>query len=87
MCGVVGGRQRGGVERDGKKGGEVGGGEMCGGNEGGGMARPLRVEENLGLGIIQSRQGQVQPASPIRRQERGCGREYGMAEGEEGETG
>lgn len=26
------------------------------------MPRPLRVEENLGLGIIQSRQGQPQPA-------------------------
>lgn len=73
------------VERDGKMGGEVGGGEMCGGKGGGGTARPLRVEENLGLGIIQSRQGQVQPASPIRRQEGGSGPEYGMARGREDE--
>lgn len=28
----------------------------------GGTPRPLRVEENLGLGMIQSRQGQPQPA-------------------------
>lgn len=40
--------------------------EKCGeGAAGGGEGatpRPLRVEENLGLGIIQSCQGQVQPA-------------------------
>lgn len=45
-----------GVEHDGKcKQGDGKGGEK-------GMPRPLRVGENLGLGINQSRQGQPQPA-------------------------
>lgn len=43
-----------GGEEDGR------GGERKGGV--GGTPRPLRVGENLGLGMIQSRQGQPQPA-------------------------
>lgn len=54
--------------------------------EGGEAARPLRVEENLGLGIIQSCQGQVQAAVPDTRIWDG-GEEEGAAGGKGEEEG